>query len=202
MKLGGRGGGVSFHCSLVRIDILTVRGRHRPIYLIMNGLKNNGHGYVPLVVNTSREYMSKRPHFLPKRPHYFFRIKIILPKRPHFFIAKTTRLIYFFLLKRWYHVWYLVIQDLFSKSIYCIYMFSLHQKTANLYIYAPVIVSYIHLSLFYLFCLATIKYRLILNCCRPTSLLHWLLFLYSAWNNNLFTDTNFLETRNDYVNRN
>jgi len=56
------------------------------------------------------EYMSKRPHyqnvptfyqnapvfFLPKRPHYFFRIKIILPKRPHFFIAKTARLIIFF----------------------------------------------------------------------------------------------------------
>ena len=28
--------------------------------------------------------------YMSKRPHYFFRIKIILPKRPHFFIAKTT----------------------------------------------------------------------------------------------------------------
>ena len=42
------------------------------------------------------EDMSKRPHFLPKHPHYFFRINIILPKRPHFFIAKTALLIFFF----------------------------------------------------------------------------------------------------------
>jgi hypothetical protein len=32
---------------------------------------------------------------MSKRPHYFFRIKIILPKRPHFFIAKTACLIFF-----------------------------------------------------------------------------------------------------------
>ena len=100
------------------------------------------------------EYMSKRPHYqnapyqnaptfyqiapvlLPKRPHYFFRIKIILPKRCHFFIAKTARLI-FFLLKRWYHVWYLVIQDLSSKFIYYIYkctcLFYIRRKRTCIY---------------------------------------------------------------------
>ena len=93
---------------------------------------------VCVLIYDTIEYMSKCLHFLPKRPHYFFRLKIILPKRPHFFIAKTARLIFFFLLKRWYHVWYIVIQDLSSKYIYCIYslyMFILHQTTTNLYIY-------------------------------------------------------------------
>ena len=46
------------------------------------------------------------------------------------FISDDNKLIYmyvpvivfnFFLLKRWYHVWCLVIQDLSSKFIYCIY---------------------------------------------------------------------------------
>jgi hypothetical protein len=82
------------------------------------------------------EYMSKRPHFLPKRPHYFYRIKIILSKRPHFFIAKTARLIKTILLKRRYHVWYLVIQDLSSKFIYCIHVY--FTSDDNELVYAPV----------------------------------------------------------------
>ena len=41
-------------------------------------------------------YQNAPGFFLPKRLHYFFRIKIILPKRPHFFIAKTACLIFFF----------------------------------------------------------------------------------------------------------
>ena len=48
----------------------------------------------------SKHPQPKRPHFLTKRPDYFFRIQIILPKRPHFFIAKTARLIKKILLKR------------------------------------------------------------------------------------------------------
>ena len=50
----------------------------------------------------------------------------LLPKRPHLFIAKTVYLIFFstqlFVSSEdyMYHVWCLIIQDLFSKFIYCI----------------------------------------------------------------------------------
>jgi hypothetical protein len=91
------------------------------------------------------------PVFLPKCPHYFFRTKIVLPKRPHFFLLPKRHIKFFYLLKR-YHVWYLVIQDLSSKFIYCIYMFILHQTTTNLYIYAQVIVSYPFVFGYYFFC--------------------------------------------------
>jgi hypothetical protein len=69
--------------------------------------------------------------YMSKRPHYFFRIQIILPKRRHFFLLPKRQFNFCFLLKRWYHVWYLVIQDLSSKFIYCIYMFILGVLVKN-----------------------------------------------------------------------
>ena len=115
-----------------------------------------------------------------------------LPKYPHYSISKMARLILFFYSKRWY----LVIQDLSSKFIYCIYTCLFYIRRQRTCIYT------LHLS-FFLFFLWQWNIDLFSqnrdNCCRPTSLLHWLLFLYSAWNNNFLTDTNFLETRNDYV---
>ena len=143
-----------------------------------------------------------------KTPPLFFQNKNYFTKTPPLLYWQNGTLNIFFLLKRWYHVWYLLIQDLSSKFIYCIYMFILHQTTTNLYIYilyTPVIVSYPFVFFFsFFFCDNKINSfsQNRDNCCRPTSLLHWLLFLYSAWNNNFLTDTNFLETRNDYVNRN
>jgi hypothetical protein len=55
-----------------------------------------------------------------KAPPLFFRIKIILPKHSHFFCQNGMFNIKKNLLKRWYHVWCLVIQDLSSKFIYCL----------------------------------------------------------------------------------
>ena len=78
----------------------------------------------------SKPPLPKRPHFLlkrpqfflTKRPHYFVRIKITLPNPPPPFYCQNGTFNNFFLLQRWYHVWCLVIQDLSSKFIYCIYI--------------------------------------------------------------------------------
>ena len=53
----------------------------------------------------------KTPQLFPKTPPIFFQNKNYFTKMPPIF----------FLLKRWYHVWCLVIQDLSSKFLYYIY---------------------------------------------------------------------------------
>jgi hypothetical protein len=63
----------------------------------------------------------KTPPLFTKTPPLFFQNKN--------YFTKTSPLLYwqngtfnsFFLLKRWYHVWYLLIQNVSSKFIYCIY---------------------------------------------------------------------------------
>ena len=105
---------------------------------------------------------TKTPPLFTKTPPLFFQNKNYFIKTPPPLYWQNSTFNYFFLLKRWYHVWYLLIQNLSSKFIYCIYMFILHQTTTNLYIYilyTPVIVSYPFVFIFFV----TIKYRLILT---------------------------------------
>jgi hypothetical protein len=74
-------------------------------------------------------FLRKRPHFLPRRPRFFYQNAPTIFQNKSYF-TKTPPLLYcqndtfnnFFLLKRryMYHVWCLVIQDLFSKFICCI----------------------------------------------------------------------------------
>ena len=76
---------------------------------------------------------TKIPPLFTKTPPLFFQNKNHFIKTPPLLYWQNSTLNYFFLLKRWYHVWYLLIQNLSSKFIYCIYMFILHQTTTNLY---------------------------------------------------------------------
>ena len=98
----------------------------------------------------------------------FFQNKNYFTKTPSLLYCQNGTLNFFFLLKRWYRVWYLVIQDLSSKFIYCIYMFILHQTTTNLYVrcFGNCVLS---ICLYFYFFLVTIKYRLILT--EPRQLL-------------------------------
>ena len=74
----------------------------------------------------------------------YFRWQQVLPKRLHFFFTKTAYffspkipqniilLNIFFLLKRWYHLWCFVTQDLSIKFAY-VYTCILHHTITNLY---------------------------------------------------------------------
>ena len=91
----------------------------------------NTHVEVVLVQNTvvhvnsgnENDYLGNRP----KHPHFFN--NNYLPKRPILFCQNGTFNKIKVILKRWYHVWCLVTQDLSSKLIYCIYMFILSPYT-------------------------------------------------------------------------
>jgi hypothetical protein len=89
---------------------------------------------------------TKTPPFLPKRPHFyqsaptfyqdatvfftktpplFFRISYFTKTLPLFYCQNGTFNNCFLLKRRYmYHVWCFVIQDLSSKFIYCVYMYT------------------------------------------------------------------------------
>ena len=88
------------------------------------------------------------------------------PKTPPLF-TKTARLMKKIILKRWYHVWCLVTQDLSSKVIYCIINTCLsYVRRQRTWTWTPVIVfkdKYIKLTyILGMICLAIV----IFNFCR------------------------------------
>ena len=79
--------------------------------------------HIHVVLYTALVYLREQV----KTPPIFFQNKNYFTKTLPILFAKMTCLIKKILLKRWYHVWCLVIQDLSSKFIYCLVLTTLLQ---------------------------------------------------------------------------
>ena len=90
-------------------------------YLVMWSLK---YVYCIIVycVYKNAPLFAKTPPVFTKTPPVFFQNKNYFTKTPPLFYCQIGTFNNFFLLKRWYHVWCLVIQNLSSKFIYCIWV--------------------------------------------------------------------------------